>query len=152
MLGFAHKPVQRKQLPMTITQTSLLSLVFFQVLTRLLAEGKTLETGSRPRGKNNVMAAHGLPPTRTDSVVGWACAVLDSHFTRLAIGGSADADLVGAIKALKKATRGEAECCELLCQVRSLVDEVGRRQAAAEAEKDRRRSSRDLFTLRVLTF
>lgn len=78
--------------------------------------------------------------------------MLDSHFTRLAIGGSADANLVGALQALKKATRGEAECCELLCQVRSLVDEVGRRQAAAAAAEDRRRSSRELFTLRVLTF
>ena len=128
---------------------------FFQVLTRLLAEGKTLESsaaGAKPRGRNASIAAKGLPAARTDSVLGWACALLDSHFTRLAIGGSADANLVGALKALKKATRGEAECCELLGEVRSLVEEVGRRHAAAAEEEARRRPSRELFTLRVLSF
>lgn len=79
--------------------------------------------------------------------------MLDSHFTRLAIGGAADAHLVGALKALKKATRGEAECCELLGEVQSLVEEFGRRHAAAAAaEEARRRPSRELFTLRVLSF
>lgn len=53
-------------------------------------------------------------------MVGWASAVLDSHFTRLAIGGAANSDLVGALKVLKKTARREAECCELLCQVRGL--------------------------------
>lgn len=129
----------------------------YQVLTRLLAEGKTLEAssaaGAKPRGRNASIAAKGLPAARTDSVLGWACALLDSHFTRLAIGGSADANLVGALKALKKATREEAECCELLGEVQSLVEEVGRRHAAAAAAAEaRRRPSRELFTLRVLSF
>lgn len=100
------------------------------------------------------MASRGLPPARTDAAVGWACALLDSHFTRLAIGGAAaDSGVVGALKALKKATRREAECCELLSQVRSLVDEVGRRHAAAAAAEARRSApSRERFTLRVVTF
>lgn len=98
------------------------------------------------------MAARGLPAARTDSVLGWACALLDSHFTRLAIGGAADAHLVGALKALKRATREEAECCDLLGEVRSLVEEVGRRHGAAAAEEARRRPSRELFALRVLSF
>lgn len=132
-----------------------------QVLTRLLAEGRTLESragGAKSRGAAAAAAATGgrrLPPPRTDSVVGWASALLDSHFTRLAIGGAADSDLVGALRALKGATRGEAECCELLGDVRALVDELGRRRAAAEAAAEaeaRRRSNRELFTLRVLTF
>eukprot|EP00903_Cladosiphon_okamuranus_P009379 g8943.t1 len=130
-------------------------VIVLKVLTRLLAEGKTLEasaTGAKYRGKNDSSEAKGLPTARTDSVLGWACALLDSHFTRLAIGGSADANLVGALKALKKATREEAECCELLGEVRSLVEEVGRRHAAAAVEEARRRPSRELFTLRVLSF
>lgn len=140
-----------------LTTTSFL-VIFFnrQVLTRLLAEGKTLEAsaaaGAKHRGRNASIAAKGLPAARTDSVLGWACALLDSHFTRLAIGGSADAKLVGALKALKKATREEAECCELLGEVRSLVEEVGRRRAAAVAEEARRCPSRELFALRVLSF
>ncbi|CAM9842245.1 unnamed protein product [Ectocarpus sp. 12 AP-2014] len=132
-------------------------VVVLKILTRLLAEGKTLETGAKPRGQNAALVARGLPPARTESVLAWACAVLDSHFTRLAIGGAADGDLVGTLKALKKASRVEAGCCELLSQVRSLVDEVGRRHAAAEAAAaaSRRRpssSSLELFSLRVLTF
>ena len=58
---------------------------------------------------------------RVDAVVGWASALLDSHFTRLAIGGAADAELVGALEALKKTTRKEAECCELLSEVGELA-------------------------------
>ncbi|CAM9402795.1 unnamed protein product [Ectocarpus sp. 8 AP-2014] len=132
-------------------------VVVLKILTRLLAEGKTLATGAKPRGQNAALLARGLPPARTESVLAWACAVLDSHFTRLAIGGAADGYLVGTLKALKRAARVEAGCCELLSQVRSLVDEVGRRHAAAEAEAaaSRRRpssSSRELFSLRVLTF
>ncbi|CAM9227102.1 unnamed protein product [Ectocarpus sp. 4 AP-2014] len=134
-------------------------VVVLKILTRLLAEGKTLETGAKPRGQNAALVARGLPPARTESVLAWACAVLDSHFTRLAIGGAADGDLVGTLKALKRAARVEAGCCELLSQVRSLVDEVGRRHAAAEAAAaaaaSRRRpssSSPELFSLRVLTF
>lgn len=47
--------------------------------------------------------------------------MLDSHFTRLAMGGAADANLVGCLKALKKSVGGEAECCELLCQVKNHI-------------------------------
>ncbi|CAB1099630.1 unnamed protein product [Ectocarpus sp. CCAP 1310/34] len=129
-------------------------VVVLKILTRLLAEGKTLETGAKPRGQNAALVARGLPPAHTESVLAWACAVLDSHFTRLAIGGAADGDLVGTLKALKRAARVEAGCCELLSQVRSLVDEVGRRHAAAEAASRRRPSSSspELFSLRVVTF
>lgn len=97
-----------------------------QVLTRLLSEGRTRETAARGarlrRGSSAAAAAagagRGLPSARTESVLGWASAVLDAHFTSLAIGGAADTDLVGALKALKNAARVEAECCELLCEVR----------------------------------
>lgn len=97
-----------------------LSVSIPQVLTRLLSEGRTRETASsagNPR-KKNAVAAGGLPLARTESVLGWTSAVLDSHFTRLAMGGAADANLVGCLKALQKTVGGETECCELLCQVR----------------------------------
>lgn len=91
-----------------------------QVLTRLLSEGRTREStrrGAKPRGKNAIAITRGLPSARTASVLGWASALLDSHFTRLAMGGAADADLVGALTTLKEAVREEAQCCELLSQV-----------------------------------
>ncbi|CAM9728561.1 unnamed protein product [Laminaria digitata] len=135
-------------------------VVVLKVLTRLIAEGRTKESSARSavnRRGGASKTARGLPPARTDLVLAWAAAVLDAHFARLAVGGAADAGLVSALKALKRAMRGEGSCCELLCEVRSLVDELGRQHAAAAtaavaAAASKRHPKRDLFTLRVLRF
>lgn len=63
------------------------------------------------------LATNRLPSVRTDAVLGWASALLDSHFTRLALGGAVDTAVSSALQALTRTVGGEAECCELLCQV-----------------------------------
>lgn len=87
-----------------------------QVLTRLLWE----ELAGGPEGNRATRESKG-PAVRTEAVLGWASAVLDSHFTRLAIRGAADPELLDTLKALKMATRREAACCEMLSQVGSII-------------------------------
>lgn len=86
------------------------------MLTRLLSE----ELAVGAEGNRATRESKG-PPVRTEAVLGWASAVLDSHFTRLAIRGAADPELLDTLKALKVAARREATCCEMLSQVGSII-------------------------------
>ncbi|CAN0063867.1 unnamed protein product [Sphacelaria rigidula] len=101
-------------------------IVVLQILTRLLSEERTRETEQivelkhshavLPGDSHSYISMNGVPPARTEAVVAWASAILDSHFTRLAIAGSHQ-DVLGVLQALKCAAVNEAECCDLLFQV-----------------------------------
>lgn len=60
-------------------------------------------------------AGKGAPRARTEAVLSWASAVLDSHFARLAISGSEN--VKHTLKTLQLTASAEGECCDLLCQV-----------------------------------
>ncbi|CAN0158655.1 unnamed protein product [Discosporangium mesarthrocarpum] len=85
------------------------------------------------------------------SVVTWAAAVIDAHFTQLAVGGLVDGELAGALHDLRETVGKEIEHCELLSEVGTLVDEAARAQALALKRRNSRETE-ELYSLRVLRF
>lgn len=81
-----------------------------QILTRIFLED--------PCHGASVREMRDFPGPSSDAVLGWISALMDAHFTRLAIGGSLDTSVSSALGVLRQAATHQAEACEVLSEVK----------------------------------
>lgn len=95
----------------------------WQILTRILAEGRIAENAPLSKAQRwsrdpYLVATRGLPPARTQAILGWAAAIVDAHFTPLAVGGYSGSSVLGVLRTLERVAKQEMRCCESLLKVR----------------------------------